>query len=52
MPKRGGIDQAQVRTKVEEATRILRELGFPNQQLNERSALTLLALLGLKPSMA
>jgi hypothetical protein len=34
--------------KVEEATIILKNLGFPKEQLNERSALTLLALLNIK----
>ena len=36
-------------TKIEEALNVLRELGLPRQQQNERSALTLLALLGLRP---
>lgn len=36
--------------KIEEALRILSELGMPRAQQNERSALTLLALLNLKPS--
>lgn len=35
--------------KTEEALEILRALGFPRQQINERSALTLLSLLDLKP---
>jgi adenine-specific DNA-methyltransferase len=35
--------------KVEEALEILKTLGLPRGQLNERSALTLLALLGLEP---
>lgn len=35
--------------KITEALAILRELDFPRAQLNERSALTLLALLDLKP---
>ena len=38
--------------KIAEALSILRELGLPRQQRNERSALTLLALAGLKPEMA
>ena len=33
--------------RVNEATEVLRALGFPRAQLNERSALTLLALLDL-----
>lgn len=41
-----------VMNRVDEALQILRELGFPRAQLNERSALTLLALLGLRPDMA
>jgi len=36
--------------KIEEALAILNALGFPRQQLNERSALTLLSLLGLTPT--
>lgn len=35
--------------KIAEALQILESLGFPRQQLNERSALTLLSLLDLKP---
>lgn len=35
--------------KIREALTILDHLGFPRQQQNERSALTLLSLLGLKP---
>lgn len=35
--------------KIKEALLILNDLGLPRQQLNERSALTLLSLLGLKP---
>lgn len=38
--------------KLDEALRILRALGMPKGQQNERSALTLLALLNLKPSGA
>jgi hypothetical protein len=37
------------RKRVEEALAILGQLGFPRGQLNERSALTLLALLDLRP---
>jgi hypothetical protein len=36
--------------KIKEALQILIDLGLPKQQLNERSALTLLALLNLKPN--
>jgi hypothetical protein len=35
--------------KINEVLTILNDLGLPRQQLNERSALTLLSLLGLKP---
>jgi hypothetical protein len=35
--------------KIGEALAILNDLGLPRQQQNERSALTLLSLLGLKP---
>jgi len=35
--------------KISEALAILNDLDFPRQQQNERSALTLLSLLGLKP---
>jgi adenine-specific DNA-methyltransferase len=44
-----GIDPVRVKQRVDEALGVLRALGFPRQQLNERSALTLLALLDLKP---
>lgn len=36
--------------KIKEALTILNDLGLPKQQQNERSALTLLSLLGLKPA--
>ncbi len=35
--------------RISEAIQVLTELGFPRQQLNERSALTLLSLLDIKP---
>jgi len=37
--------------KIEEALTVLKVLGLPKEQQNERSALTLLALLDLKPEM-
>lgn len=37
------------REKIDGALEILRQLGFPRQQQNDRSALVLLALLNLKP---
>lgn len=36
--------------KLQEASQVLTDLGMPRQQLNERSALCLLALLDLKPN--
>lgn len=45
-----GANPVQARKKIEEALSILQELDFPRAQLNERSALTLLALLDLKPA--
>ncbi|MBI5184323.1 MAG: hypothetical protein HZA01_01175 [Nitrospinae bacterium] len=36
--------------KIKDALVILNNLGLPRQQQNERSALTLLALLGLRPA--
>lgn len=41
-----------VKSRIKEALDILMQLGLPRQQLNERSALTLLALLDIKPSLA
>lgn len=38
-----------IKEKIEQALEILKLLGLPKQQQNDRSALTLLALLGLKP---
>ena len=35
--------------RIQEALGVLQQLGLPRQQLNERSALTLLSLLDLKP---
>src|SRR5438105_973539 len=37
-----------VKKRIEETIALLKDLGFPRQQQNERSALTLLALLDLK----
>lgn len=44
-------DPVAAKRKIEEALAILKSLGFPNSQLNERSALALLGLLGLRPEM-
>jgi len=43
---------AKVKGKVAEALSMLRELGLPRAQQNERSALTLLALLNVTPNTA
>jgi adenine-specific DNA-methyltransferase len=39
-----------INTKISEALSILKQIGLPRDQQNERSALTLLALLNLKPN--
>ena len=51
-PMADGIDPVQVTQKIEQGLAILNAMGFPRQQLNERSALTLLALLGIRPDMS
>ena len=43
------VDPIRAKRKIEEALEILKVLGLPTAQQNERSALTLLALLDLKP---
>ncbi|MBI4837857.1 MAG: restriction endonuclease [Nitrospirae bacterium] len=43
-------DTKQAERKIQEALAVLAALDFPRQQQNERSALTLLSLLGLKPT--
>lgn len=45
-------DPIAVRQRIEEAMSILKALGLPRAQQNERSALTLLALLNLTPAMS
>ena len=50
MAKKTGNKKA--KKKIQEAMQVLQELGFPRQQVNERSALTLLSLLDLKPGDA
>jgi hypothetical protein len=47
MNKRAG---AATTKKIRETLEVLEQLGFPRAQLNERSALTLLSLLDLKPN--
>lgn len=46
------IDEKKAKNKIQTSLNILTKLGLPRQQLNERSALTLLALLALKPEQA
>ncbi|MCX5895457.1 MAG: BsuBI/PstI family type II restriction endonuclease, partial [Proteobacteria bacterium] len=43
------VDSKKIERKIKEALKVLESLGFPRQQQNERSALTLLSLLSLKP---
>jgi len=43
------VDPVKAKNRIEEAVAILKDLGVPREQQNERSALTLLSLLGLKP---
>ncbi|MCB0122593.1 MAG: Eco57I restriction-modification methylase domain-containing protein [Caldilineaceae bacterium] len=45
-------DPMTIQQKIQEAFSVLDELGMPRGQRNERSALTLLALLGLTPDLA
>jgi adenine-specific DNA-methyltransferase len=47
-----GVDPIRAKRKIDEALEILRALGLPTAQQNERSALTLLALLDLKSETA
>ena len=47
-----GLDPIRAKRKIDEALGILRALGLPTAQQNDRSALTLLALLDLKPETA
>lgn len=50
LPDSSGVaDPVKAKKKIDEASVILRELNLPREQQNERSALTLLALLALKP---
>jgi hypothetical protein len=46
------LDKKKAERKIKEALKILGALGLPRQQQNERSALTLLSLLNLKPADA
>lgn len=47
-----GVDPIRAKRKIDEALQILKALGLPAAQQNDRSALTLLSLLDLKPETA
>ncbi len=47
-----GVDPVLAKEKIQEAQDVLQQLGLPKAQQNERSALTLLALLDLQPDTA
>ena len=49
MTRSGTTRRAKGRTRIREARSILEQLGMPREQRNDRSALTLLALVGLTP---
>ena len=49
MSEAGGADPVMGQAKIGEARDALKDLGLPKAQQGERSALTLLALLGLRP---
>lgn len=44
------VNPVKAKKRIEQALSILKDLDLPREQLNERSALTLLSLLALKPS--
>jgi len=43
-------DPVSIRTRIDQSIEVLNHLGLPKQQLNDRSGLTLLALIGLEPT--
>jgi len=47
-----GSDPIQAKKRIAEALEVLKGLGMPSEQQNDRSALTLLSLLDLKPETA
>lgn len=49
MAKEGSTDPLKAQQKIDDALAIVRALGMPKAQHNERSALTLLAILNLRP---
>jgi adenine-specific DNA-methyltransferase len=53
LPDATGVpDPVQARKKIAEAISVLKDIGIPREQQNERSALTLLSLLYLRPEIA
>lgn len=46
-----GLDPVRIRYRVDDAREMLRRLGLPRRQINERAALTLLAVLRITPDM-
>lgn len=50
MAKISSPDPAKIKKRIDEAVKILTEMGLPKAQQNERSALTLLAMINLKPA--
>ncbi|MBR8839391.1 MAG: Eco57I restriction-modification methylase domain-containing protein [Stigonema ocellatum SAG 48.90 = DSM 106950] len=48
MTNQSGNNPVAIKSRIDEAMQVLVQLGFPRAQLNERSALTLLALVNLK----
>lgn len=44
------VDPVPTQRRIDEAIKVLNDLGMPRQQVNQRSALTLLALINLAPS--
>lgn len=49
MPAKNALNPVKAKKKIEQALSILKDLGVPKEQQNERSALTLLSLLDLRP---
>jgi len=52
MTDKEGFDPVAAQQKIDEALEILKALGLPRGQHNERSALTLLAILNLRPELS
>lgn len=50
MTNNASTDPSAAKKRIDESIEVLEALGLPKEQLNERSALTLLASLDLKPA--